>query len=71
VSQLEIEGINPVRTDSWRSLHWVARLGRWEVTCGFCRNRFTSTGSTVRSSVFCPNCGTRNLLPHSPKLSRR
>ncbi len=70
MSQLELEAINPIRTDSWRTLHWVARLGRWEVTCGFCRLRFTSVGSFVRSSVVCPSCGTRNLLPDSPKLRR-
>ena len=70
MSQLELEAINPVRTDSWRTLHWVARMGRWELTCGFCRTRFTSVRSFVRSSIVCPGCGTRNLLPHSLKVRR-
>jgi hypothetical protein len=28
MGRLEIEAINPIRTDTWTSLHWVARLAR-------------------------------------------
>jgi len=67
VSTLEIRAINPVRTDSWRSLHWIARLARWEATCGFCRTRFSRTNMFFWSSIVCPSCGARNLLPFSPR----
>jgi uncharacterized Zn-finger protein len=71
---LEVEGINPVR------LGWLPAslgvLGRWEVTCGLCRNRFSRLawelmiGSRL-SWVACPWCGTRNLLPNHPKVRSR
>ena len=71
---LEMEGIDPVR------FGWLpASLGivaRWEVTCGFCRTRFSRvrwellTGSRL-SWVACPACGTHNLLPHHPQIRAR
>jgi hypothetical protein len=65
MAQLKIDAINPVRTDTWTTFLWVARMARWELTCGFCRTRFTSSGMFFRSSAVCPACGTRNLLPNS------
>jgi hypothetical protein len=70
VGPLEIEAINAERIDSWRSFSWVVRLTRWELTCGFCRLRFRRLAPFARSEIDCPQCGTRNLLPDSPKLKR-
>ncbi len=70
----EVEAINPVR------FQWLpADLGivaRWEVTCGFCRTRFSRLRwelmfGTGMSWVGCPACGTHNLLPHHPKVRAR
>lgn len=71
---LKVEAINPVR------LEWLPGnlgiIGRWEVTCGFCRIRFSRVawelmiGSRL-SWVGCPACGTRNLLPHHPEIRSR
>lgn len=63
MSQLKVDAINPVLDESFRSLRWLVRAARWEVTCGFCRSRFKDTGWMLRGSVVCPACGTRNLLP--------
>jgi rRNA maturation endonuclease Nob1 len=68
--QLRVEAINPVLDESWRSFRWVVRAARWEVTCGFCRTRFKDTGWMLRSSVVCPACGTRNLLPSASNRQR-
>ena len=71
---LEIEAINPVRS-TWLPGNFGI-LARWEVTCGFCRVRFARLvwelmiGSAM-SSVTCPKCGTRNLLPHHPRVRGR
>lgn len=71
---LEVEGINPVRL-AWLPSN-LGIIGRWEVTCGFCRTRFARLawelmiGSRM-SWVACPDCGTHNLLPHHPKIRAR
>ena len=70
---LEVEAINPVRF-SW--LPGFTVVARWEVTCGFCRTRFSRVvlelmvGSRM-SWVACPKCGTHNLLPHHPSIRGR
>ena len=64
MSQLEIRGINPIRTDSWVSLLSIVRVARWELTCGLCRERWTTIGSFVRSSV-----GVPSLLDEEPPSS--
>ena len=66
MSILKIEAINPVRTDTWRSLHWVVRAARWELTCGFCRTRIERVTYFVSTNIVCPACGARNLLPAWP-----
>jgi hypothetical protein len=72
---LEVEAINPIRVGAFPpNLLYV--FVRWEVTCGFCRTRFTRWvlelffGSRL-SWVACPQCGTHNLLPHHPKIRAR
>ena len=66
---LELDAINPVRLDGF--LSGLMFAARWELTCGFCRNRFegnvteTVAGSSM-SWIACPACGTHNLLPHHP-----
>ncbi len=71
---LQIEAIDPVRS-SWLPAN-LGIVARWEVTCGFCRIRFARlvwelmVGSTM-SAVTCPQCGTRNLLPHHPRIRGR
>lgn len=47
----------------FRDLIWIVRLGRWELTCGFCKERFQRLQFLVWSTAVCPYCGTRNLLP--------
>jgi hypothetical protein len=71
MGQLTVDSINPQPTDSWRSLHWVVRAARWQLTCGFCRTRVQETGWWARSFVTCPACGTRNLLPHTARPVRK
>lgn len=61
--KLTVNAINPVFDESFRSLRWLVRAARWELTCGFCRTRFKDTGWILRSTAVCPACGTRNLLP--------
>ncbi len=66
---LEVDGINPVR-HGWLPAN-LGVLARWEVTCGFCRERFARFAwdlpvGTRLSAVACPACGTRNRLPGHP-----
>ncbi len=70
MGQLVVEAINPV-PDSWRSLRWMVRAFRWELTCGFCKTRFADTGWVARTTVNCPACGTKNMLLTGPRLLRR
>ncbi len=63
MGQLTIPAINPVLDRSWRSMRWLVRGARWELTCGLCRTRFADEGWMLRSTAVCPACGTRNRLP--------
>jgi len=68
---LQVEGINPIRY-GWLPAN-LGILARWEVTCGFCRSRFSRLAwdlpmGTWLSAISCPACGTRNLLPGHPDL---
>jgi rRNA maturation endonuclease Nob1 len=71
MGQLKVEAINPVLDTSLRSLFWVVRAARWELTCGFCRTRFQGTVWLFASSTVCPACGTRNMLSSAGWLWRR
>jgi hypothetical protein len=59
---LTVEAINPVLLSGWRSLIWMIRGAKWELTCGFCRTHFQSYAPMVASYIDCPSCGTRNRL---------
>jgi hypothetical protein len=59
---LIVEAINPEVVSGWRSLLWVVRTAKWELTCGFCRTRFQSYCWFPLSWIDCPSCGTRNSL---------
>jgi hypothetical protein len=63
MGQLVVDAINPVMDGSRKSLRWLARAARSAATCGFCRTRSSDTGWVVRTSVVCPDGGTRNRLP--------
>jgi LSD1 subclass zinc finger protein len=68
---LRLAAINPQQR-GWL-LASLGIIARWEVTCGFCRTRFTNPvfemlRGSVLSEVRCPACGTLNLLPHHPAL---
>lgn len=41
----------------------MVRGAGWELTCGFCKQRFRKVIFLTWSSAVCPFCGTRNLLP--------
>ncbi len=71
MGQLKVEAINPVLETSLRSLLWVVRAARWELTCGFCRTLFQSTVWLLASSIVGPDCGTRNMLSSAGWLWRR
>jgi len=71
VNQLILDAINPVRTDTWSSLHWAIRGARWELTYGFCRTRFERVIYWVGTSIGRPSCGTRNRLPYPPRWTPR
>lgn len=58
----EIPAIDPVRTDTWRSIHWLFRHARWQLTCGGCHTRFDVSHSFRSSRTTCPSCGTINVL---------
>ncbi len=71
---LHVVGINPVRHE-WLPAN-LGILARWEVTCGFCRIRFSRIGwglvvASRLSRVTCPACGTVNLLPDHPDATHR
>lgn len=71
---LEVEAINPVQV-AWLPGN-LGIMGRWEVTCGVCRTRFSRflvelpVGSRL-SWVGCSACGAHNLLPHHPTIRGR
>ena len=41
----------------------LIRGARWELTCGFCKERFRKVLLLFLGFADCPYCGTRNLLP--------
>lgn len=41
----------------------LIRGARWELTCGFCKERFRKIQYIFTGFADCPYCGTRNLLP--------
>jgi hypothetical protein len=72
VGRLKVEAINPVLvTSGWRSLLWMIRGAAWEFTCGFCRTRSRRMVYLLAGSVFCPACGTENLLRVAGSFRRR
>ena len=68
VGQLRLNAINAqLETGLVGLLLGMIRGARWELTCGFCKERFRKVQFMVFSTAVCPYCGTRNLLP--PALS--
>lgn len=64
MGQLEVEAINAQRSTGW--MEWalaMLRYTRWDLTCGFCRRPFAKSLFGIATTVDCPYCGTRNLLP--------
>ena len=61
-SVLTVEAINPVLVSRWRSLLWMIRGAKWELTCGYRRTHFASYAWLFATSIDCPSCGTRNRL---------
>lgn len=65
VGQLKVWAVNAQLDDG--RVAWLLgtffRVARWELTCGFCKERFRKTQYYVSSTAVCPHCGTRNLLP--------
>ena len=71
MGQLKVEAIDPVLVTGWRSLVWVFRGVEWELTCGFCRERFRRVVWLFSGSVVCSACGTRSLLSSAGWLWRK
>jgi hypothetical protein len=68
VGQLRLSAIDArLETGLVGLLLGMIRVARWELTCGFCKERFRIVHLIWFSSAVCPYCGTRNLLP--PALS--
>jgi rRNA maturation endonuclease Nob1 len=64
VGQLKVNAINARLETGLRGfLFSMIRGARWELTCGFCKERFSRVQPIFWSSAVCPYCGTRNLLP--------
>jgi hypothetical protein len=64
MAQLRLDAINARLESGWLGvLLGIARFARWDLTCGFCRQRVRKVQFLVWSSVVCPYCGTRNVLP--------
>jgi hypothetical protein len=66
MGRLTIDAINPQIVESWSTLFSLVRTSRWDLTCGFCRTPFRSTGRFLRAVAVCPFCGTRNRLVAPP-----
>ena len=47
----------------------VAMFARWDLGCGFCKERFRTIQPMAWSTAVCPYCRTRNLLP-VPRFAR-
>ena len=69
----EVAAIDPVRTDTRKSLHWIFRRARYQLNCGVCHTRFQASRRFGSSRTVCPSCGVVNILwiPDSPKSRRR
>lgn len=64
MGQLKVNAINARLQDGLLGLLLgMARSARWELTCGFCKERFRKVQYLASSTAVCPYCGTRNLLP--------
>ena len=64
MGQLEMPAIDARMEAGVRGfLLGLIRGASWELTCGFCRQRFRRLQYSVRTSIDCPFCGTRNVLP--------
>jgi rRNA maturation endonuclease Nob1 len=63
VAQLKVNAINPrMERGVVGLLLGMVRTARWELTCGFCRERFRNFQFLLSSTAVCPFCGTSNLL---------
>ena len=62
MAKLKVDAINARYVGRFLDFRWLFQSARWELTCGFCKERFTETWS-MGSGVDCPYCGTYNLLP--------
>jgi len=64
MAQLKINAIDARLESGFRGLLLaIIRAAHWELTCGFCKERFSRTQFFALSSADCPFCGARNLLP--------
>ena len=64
MAQLRVRAIDPrLETGPRGLLLGMIRGARWELTCGFCKERFARTQLLLSTHADCPYCGTRNLLP--------
>jgi len=63
VGQLTVRAIDPRLQNGIRGfLLGMIRGARWELTCGFCKERFRTLQHLFLLTADCPFCGTRNLL---------
>jgi hypothetical protein len=65
VGKLRVEAINARYVGRFLDFQWLFQSARWELTCGFCKERFVGTW-TGGGGLECPYCGTWNLLPLPP-----
>jgi DNA-directed RNA polymerase subunit RPC12/RpoP len=68
MGQLEVRAIDAQLQGGWRALFLgMLRGAAWELTCGFCKARFRRVTYFVLSSIDCPYCQSRNVLPIRPR----
>jgi len=73
MTTLEVNAINPGLVEHPFGLGLPFRLGSsglWELTCGFCRTRFSSW-MLYRLPARCPVCGTLNQVRREASPSAR
>lgn len=64
MAQLKVRAIDPrLETGPLGLLLSLIRGARWELTCGFCKERFGKVQLLFMGFSDCPYCGARNLLP--------
>ena len=64
MGQLQLNAIDARLETGLRGLLLaMIRGAQWELTCGFCKERFRKVLFIAWSSAVCPYCGARNLLP--------